>query len=407
VVDPSAFAPALNIAYYLFLEIAERGWKVIGRAVRTRRNQQVRMSGSGSASPTAAGHDIIVIGFSAGGVDPLVRLVAEFPADLAAAIFIVHHFPANSVSALPNIVRRAGLLPADHPAHGERVVPGRIYIAPPNRHMLLGEGRIHLTNGPREHSHRPSIDPLFRTAARAYGGRVVGVLLSGTLDDGTEGLLAIKRHHGVTVVQDPAEALYPSMPNSAIAEVGVDHVEPMGRIGSLLMRLTKAPVAPSGQPDPRAPLNPPDSAAAGTRLLAHGKPPGTPSGLTCPECGGVLWEADDGGFFHYRCHVGHAYTEDSMLVAQAEGVEGALWSAVRVLEEKAELARHHARRSRRRGMQLSAERFEQSVEDAERGSTEIRRLLQRGVGAPPVAAEDAEIVGQTDRESSLSGARER
>ena len=273
--------------------------------------------------------------------------------------------------------------------------------------MLLGEGRIHLTNGPREHTHRPAIDPLFRTAARAYGARVVGVLLSGTLDDGTKGLLAIKRHDGVTVVQDPAEALYPSMPNSAIDEVGVDHVEPVARIGSLLVRLTNEPVAPSGQTNPLAPLDPPDSAAAGTRSLAREKPPGTPTGITCPECGGVLWEADDGGFFHYRCHVGHAYTEDSMLAAQAEGLEAALWSAVRVLEEKAELARHLACRSRRRGMQHSTEHFEQSVQDAERDSTEIRRLLLRGVVAPPVAPEDAEIVRRTNRESSLSGARER
>jgi two-component system chemotaxis response regulator CheB len=230
------------------------------------------MSGSGSASPTASGRDIIVIGFSAGGVDPLVRLMTEFPADLAAAVFIVHHFPAKSVSALPNIVRRAGRLPADHPEHAEQVVPGHIYIAPPNRHMLLGEGRIHLTNGPREHGHRPAIDPLFRTAARTYGPRAVGVLLSGTLDDGTEGLLAIKRHHGVTVVQDPAEALYPGMPNSAIEEVGVDHVEPVGRIGSLLVRLTTEAVAFSAQTNRIPALDPPDPAATGTRLLANEKP---------------------------------------------------------------------------------------------------------------------------------------
>jgi two-component system chemotaxis response regulator CheB len=365
------------------------------------------MSGSGSANPTASGRDIIVIGFSAGGVDPLVRLMAEFPADLAAAVFIVHHFPAKSVSALPSIVRRAGRLPASHPEHGEQVVPGRIYIAPPDRHMLLGEGRIHLTNGPREHGHRPAIDPLFRTAARTYGGRVVGVLLSGTLDDGTEGLLAIKRHGGLTVVQDPAEALYPGMPNSAIEEVGVDHVEPVGRIGSLLVRLTTEPVALSDQTDPLAALDPPDSAAAGSRSLAQEKPPGTPSGLTCPECGGVLREADEGGFFHYRCHVGHAYSEDTMLVAQAQGLEAALWAAVRALEEKAELARHLARRSRRRGMHRSAERFEQSVEDTERGATELRKLLLRGVAEPPIAPEEAELVRQSDQAGSLSGARGR
>ena len=360
------------------------------------------MSGSASASPTASGRDIIVIGFSAGGVDPLLRLMTEFPADLAAAVFIVHHFPAKSVSALPSIVRRAGRLPASHPEHGEQVVPGRIYIAPPNRHMLLAEGRIHLASGPREHGHRPAIDPLFRTAARTYGARVVGVLLSGTLDDGTEGLLVIKRHHGVTVVQDPAEALYPGMPNSAIAEVGVDHVEPVARIGSLLVRLTTEAVALADQASPLAALDPPDPAAAGTRSLVHGTPPGVPSGLTCPECGGVLWEADQGGLFHYRCHVGHAYSEETMLMAQAQGLEAALWTAVRALEEKAELARHLARRSRRRGLHRSAERFEQSVEDAERGSTELRKLLLRGVAGPPIAPEEAEIAEQ---ESSLFGAR--
>jgi two-component system, chemotaxis family, protein-glutamate methylesterase/glutaminase len=364
------------------------------------------MSGSGSAGSTASGHDIIVIGFSAGGVDPLIRLVAEFPVDLAAAVFIVHHFPANSISALPSILRRAGPLRADHAEDGERVLSGRIYIAPPNRHMLLGEGRVHLSTGPREHNHRPAIDPLFRTAARTYADRVVGVLLSGTLDDGTEGLLAIKRHHGVTVVQDPAEALHPSMPNSAIHEVGVDHVEPVGRIGSLLVRLTGETVPRSGQASPTGPLDPPDPAAVGTRSRAHGKPPGTPSGLTCPECGGVLWEADDGGLLHYRCHVGHAYSEDSMVAAQAQRLEAALWTAVRVLEEKAELARHLARRSRRRGMERSAGRFEKSIEAAETGSTELRALLLRGVSAPPVDPEDAELAQQNDEESSRSGSRQ-
>jgi two-component system chemotaxis response regulator CheB len=307
------------------------------------------MSGSESAGSTASGHDIVVIGFSAGGVDPLIRLVAEFPADLAAAVFIVHHFPANSISALPSILRRAGPLRADHAEDGERVLSGRIYIAPPNRHMLLGEGRVHLSTGPREHNHRPAIDPLFRTAARTYADRVVGVLLSGTLDDGTEGLLAIKRHHGVTVVQDPAEALHPSMPNSAIHEVGVDHVEPVHRIGSLLVRLTGEPVPRSGQASPAGPLDPADPAAVGTRSLAHGKPPGTPSGLTCPECGGVLWESDDGGFLHFRCHVGHAYSEDSMVAAQAQRLEAALWTAVRVLEEEAELAQQNDEESSRSG----------------------------------------------------------
>ncbi|HEX3233207.1 MAG TPA: chemotaxis protein CheB [Gemmatimonadales bacterium] len=361
------------------------------------------MSGSGTTGSTASGHDIVVIGFSAGGLEPVIRLVAEFPLELPAAIFIVHHFPANSISALPGILGRAGPLPAEHAEDGEPVVPGRIYVAPPNRHMLLEAGRVHLSTGPREHNHRPAIDPLFRTAARTYADRVVGVLLSGTLDDGTDGLLAIKRHHGVAVVQDPAEALHPSMPNSAIQEVGVDHVEPVSRIAPLIVQLSREPAAHAGRTDPLAPLDPPDPAATGTRSLAGDKPPGKPSGLTCPECGGLLWESEDGGFLHYRCHVGHGYSEDSLVAGQAQRLESALWAAVRALEEKAELARHLARRTRRRGMLRSAKRFEQSIEDADRGSSEIRALLLEGVSAPPVDPADAELARRPARETSGSG----
>jgi two-component system chemotaxis response regulator CheB len=361
------------------------------------------MSGSGTAGSAVSGHDIVVIGFSAGGVEPLVRLVAALPVELAAALFIVHHFPANSISSLPGILRRAGPLPADHAEDGERVVPGRIYVAPPNRHMLLGEGRVHLSTGPREHNHRPAIDPLFRTAARTYADRVVGVLLSGTLDDGTDGLLAIKRHHGVTVAQDPAEALHPSMPNSAIQEVGVDYVEPVERIGPLLVRLSREPVRGPGGTNQFAPLAPPDPAAVGTGALAKHAPPGRPSGLICPECGGALWETDNGGFLHYRCHVGHGYSEDSLVVLHGERVEAALWTAVRALDEKAELARRVAQRARRRGMQRSAERSEQSIEAAERGSSEIRALLLRGISSPPVDPGDAELARQPDRAPMASG----
>jgi two-component system chemotaxis response regulator CheB len=189
------------------------------------------------------GHDIIVIGFSAGGVDALVRLVQGLPSNLPAALFVVHHFPASAVSVLPSILSRAGALPATHATDREPIECGRIYVAPPDRHLLLNNGRILVTRGPRENGHRPAIDPLFRTAAKAHGSRVIGVLLSGTMDDGTAGLMAIKRSGGMVVVQDPRDALYGGMPASAIEQVEVDHIVPASDLAPLLIRLVNEPGA--------------------------------------------------------------------------------------------------------------------------------------------------------------------
>ena len=221
------------------------------------------------------GRDIVVVGFSAGGMDPLMQLVAVLPPDFPASIFVVHHFPAQSVSALPSILNRAGPLHASQPPDGERIRPGRIYAARPNRHLLLWDGRIRLTIGPREHGHRPAIDPLFRSAARSYGPRVIGVILSGTLDDGTAGLLAVKGAGGVAVVQDPAQAAYPGMPASAIQHVPVDHVVLPSQLGTLVDRLVREPVAEPpdltrgpGAQDAREP------SLVGTAALRGENPPG-------------------------------------------------------------------------------------------------------------------------------------
>jgi two-component system, chemotaxis family, protein-glutamate methylesterase/glutaminase len=323
------------------------------------------------------GH-VIVIGFSAGGVEALTRLVADLPRDLPAAVFVVHHFPAESESALPSIVNRAGALPALHPVHGQEVESGRIYIAPPDRHMIIADHRIHLTRGPRENGHRPSIDPLFRSAARTFGARVAGVLLSGTLDDGTVGMMAVKRHGGIAIVQDPEEALY----------VPVDHVLPVREIAQLLTRLTREPVASRKGSQPMLPEDqkPQDPAEIGTMDIESGPLPGPPAPLTCPDCGGTLWELVSGNLVRYRCHVGHAYTSDSMVAAQANVLESALWSALRALEEKAELSRRLAGRIRQRGLERLALRYESAVDDAQRGSDTIRQLLLSGAVQPPEVA---------------------
>ena len=314
----------------------------------------------------------------------MVRLAAGLPRDLPAAVFVVHHFPANSVSALPSILGRAGPLPAVHAVHDEEIEPGRIYIAPPDRHMLIVENRIHLSRGPRENGHRPAVDPLFRTAARELGLRVIGVLLSGSLDDGTVGLMAVKRHGGLTVVQDPGEALYPAMVQSAIERVGVDLVLPVHEIAQLLTRLTREPVASREGESAMLPEEEEvqDPAESGTAAIADGPLPGPPSTLTCPDCGGAIWEQVDGELVRYRCHVGHAYTVDSMIGAQAARVEAALWTAVRALEEKAQLSRRLAERSRKRGLERLAQRYGEAVETAELGSSSIRHLLLNGTADP-------------------------
>ena len=315
----------------------------------------------------------------------MTRLAAGLPRDLPAAVFVVHHFPGNSVSALPNILARSGSLPALHPAHNQQIEPGYIYVAPPDRHMLIIERRIHLTRGPRENGHRPAIDPLFRTAARTFGPRVMGVLLSGALDDGTVGMMAVKQHGGVAIVQDPREALYAGIPESAIQRVAVDHVLTVKQIGQLLTRLSREPVGlqeggqgmlPEDQEDR-------DPAQAGTARIEDGPFPGPPTALTCPDCGGAIWENVSGNLVRYRCHVGHAYTADSMVDAQAAVVETALWTAVRALEEKGELSRKLAERTRSRGLDRLAARYQDAVESAERGSNAIRQLLLSGTAEAP------------------------
>ncbi|MBA4157015.1 MAG: chemotaxis protein CheB [Gemmatimonadetes bacterium] len=235
------------------------------------------------------------------------------------------------MSALPQILSRNGPLPARHPADGERIEPGQIYIAPPDHHLVVKRGHLSLARGPKENSAPPAVDPMFRTAARAYGPGVIGVVLTGTLDDGTAGLMLVKRLGGTAVVQEPTEALYAGMPGSAARNVDVDHVLPLAGIPSCLVRLARQPV------DAFAAFNPgedtPDTPDIAEKIPMTTQPseePGSvPSGFGCPECGGALWEKDADGFRRYRCRVGHGYTGEGLMVEQAEKLEQALWTALR------------------------------------------------------------------------------
>lgn len=344
------------------------------------------------------GHDIIVVGASAGGVEALTTLVRHLPGNLPAAVFVVLHMPPNNPSVLPRILERYSTLEVSPAAHGAAIVPGRIYVARPDHHLLLKPGMIDLSRGPRENGHRPAVDPLFRTASRAYGPRVIGVVLSGNLDDGTAGLLAIKRRSGLAVVQDPDEAMYNGMPGSAVANVAVDHVASIASMGLLLARLVAEPVPDhamelfmsqrNNEPHPPEPKQ--DAAESGTSSSHPAEVAGPPSMFTCPECGGSLWEFKDGELIRFRCHVGHAYTAESMLSEQDQMVESAMWTALRTLEESAALSRRLETRSRHGGHVLSAENFSRRAAEAEERAATIRRALvtDREVVDPPSPTHD-------------------
>jgi len=319
-------------------------------------------------------HDIVVVGASAGGVEALAELAASLPADLPAAVFVVLHVSATGTSALPEILSRHGPLPASHAKDGELVERGRIYVAPPDHHVLLRGGHVHLARGPRENGHRPAVDSLFRSAAREYATRVIGVVLSGALDDGTAGLLAIKSRGGVAVVQETEDALYPGMPCNALEHVHVDHVVAVASMGKLLARLTAEPAG--GPPGPVPAVMTMEVGLEGLSLEAlEGEHPGQPSGFSCPDCNGVLWEIQTGRLQRYRCRVGHAWSPESLLTQQTEALEAALRIAMRTLEERAALSWRLAEPARRRGHSITATRFEEQATEAQQAARLVRNLL--------------------------------
>jgi two-component system, chemotaxis family, protein-glutamate methylesterase/glutaminase len=322
--------------------------------------------------------DIVVVGASAGGVEALTSLVGSLPGDLPASLFVILHVPATGSSALPDILTRHGPLPASHAKDGEPLEQRRIYVAPPDHHLLLRAGHVHLSRGPRENGHRPAVDPLFRSAAWEHAARVVGVVLSGALDDGTAGLLAIKSRGGVAIVQQPEEALYPGMPLNAIEHVHVDHVLPAAAIADALTRLAAEPAVQPASPAPSDMKLEVDVERFSMEALESGNP-GRPSAFSCPDCNGVLWEIQDGGLVRFRCRVGHAWSPESLITQQSEALEAALWVALRSLEERAALARRLAEPARRRGHRITATRWQEQAQEAQQAARLVRQLLlERG-----------------------------
>jgi two-component system chemotaxis response regulator CheB len=325
------------------------------------------------------GHDeappdaVVVVGASAGGVEALRTLVADLDESLDAPVLVVLHV-SHEESALPRILERAGTLPATHATDGEPLVANRIYVAPPDRHLLVHDGRARVVRGPEENGHRPAIDPLFRSAAVRFRNRTVAVVLSGSLDDGAAGSAAVARHGGTVIVQDPADALYPSMPLHAIA---ADHPESVVRLAKMGAAV-KEGVERARRMSVEGSNDDQDAREVEIAELELGSDTGMRLGeespYSCPACGGVLRETPD-DVLRFRCRVGHAFGADSLLHAQSDTVDDALWMALRALQERAELSTRLTKRMRDRGNDRLAARYQQRREEAEKAAVTLRELL--------------------------------
>ena len=328
-----------------------------------------------------AGHDIVVIGGSAGAVEALKRICARLPADFPAAVFVVIHVNPTSRSVLPDLLSRSGKLPARHPRDGEPISRGTVYVAPPDTHMLLRPGHVILRRGPHENRTRPAIDPLFRSAAIAYRSRVIGVVLSGLLDDGSAGLIAIKSCGGVCIVQQPDDAMWPEMPRNALAHDHVDHCVPVAELPELLCRLVRESPGPM-PPVPRNLLLESTIAAQEAIMPTEPLQLGDPSRLSCPQCGGVLNEVIEEGSTRFRCQIGHAFSAETLLAAQHEELERAMESAMRMHRERVVLFRRMQERSEAQSMPHAAARWRAGADESDHAAKLISQAIETLRNAP-------------------------
>jgi two-component system, chemotaxis family, protein-glutamate methylesterase/glutaminase len=327
--------------------------------------------------------ELVVVGTSAGGIEALQQLLQSLPVDFGAAVLIVLHTSYDSPRVLAEILQRSSALPVSYPADGEAIQKKRVYLAPPGAHMIVEGNLLRVIRGPRENRHCPAIDPLFRSAAAHWGRRVIGVILTGMLDDGTAGLMVIRARGGAAIVQDPSTAMFASMPESALQQVPDATVLPLRAIPNALKRLV-------------------DEAMPGENVVEHDRAvpesqlekevkiaefqmaeiedehrSGNPSQFACPDCGGVLWELEDETFLRFRCRVGHAFTARHLGAEQRQAVETALWSALRALEERGSLYKTMAQRAVGREHLATSRRFEENAANAHENARVLREFLLR------------------------------
>ncbi|RZK78165.1 MAG: chemotaxis protein CheB [Pedobacter sp.] len=282
---------------------------------------------------------VVVIGASAGGLDALVQLASQFGPEFPAPVLIVQHIsPDASGNVLLSELRKTSKLECKHAVQGESIKAGCIYLAPSDHHLLVhGDGRLQVTRGAQENRYRPSIDPLFRSAAVGFGNRLIGVILTGYLDDGTSGMVAIQRCGGKCIIQDPEDAKYPDMPLNAINQLDADYILPVSEMGSVLLQLTSATIKAKKNVAPKDILV---EAKIAERILSDldaVNSLGEQVPFNCPGCGGVLWKIGANQELRYRCHTGHAYTYKSLLAEQTSKIEETMWTALRMFEERRNL----------------------------------------------------------------------
>ena len=321
-------------------------------------------------------HHVITIGTSAGGVRALKTLISQLPPDFTATIFIVLHLSGEVASNLPTVLAKVTRLPVAFAKDKAKIEPGRIYLAPPDFHLIVKPNRIRVIRGPRENRMRPAIDPLFRSAAVAYRSYATGVILTGMLDDGTAGLQAIKACGGMTIVQDPADAAYSSMPKSAIANVEVDRIVPLIDIAKILLeRVRQIPAIVEEIPTDlllEAPIT--QNAITEPKIMAK---IGQPVAHSCPSCGGPLWQIGNNNHLRYRCHVGHAFTGRTLVEEQSEATEKALWIALRTLEERSRLLKNMSDRYAKNGAIALAKTHQERAQEAAEHAISIRNLIRQ------------------------------
>jgi two-component system, chemotaxis family, protein-glutamate methylesterase/glutaminase len=321
--------------------------------------------------------NLVVVGASAGGVEALQRLAGGLPRDFPAAILVVLHVPATAYSALPAILNRAGPVRARHAEDGDTLEPGQILVAPPDHHLIVYDGAVTLSRGPQENGHRPAVDVLFRSAARAKGSNVVGVVLSGALDDGAAGMVAVAQRGGGCLVQSFEDALYDSMPRAAMAATPSAVPVSMADMPTVLTELLYESTEPQASPPSELMKQEAAMADLDPQTMHEPDRPGTPSGFGCPECHGALFEITEGPLTRYRCRVGHAWSPESLVARQTIDLESALWMALRSLEERAALSRDLSGRASGRGYDLTGDRFTSGADEALKAAEVLRDLIAR------------------------------
>ena len=322
-----------------------------------------------------SGRDIVVIGASAGGVEALRTLIPRLPADLPAAVFVVLHIPPTAPAVLPRLIAKHSAMQVGHATDGALIEHGRVYMAPPDRHLLVKRKHVSLVHGPRENGVRPAIDPLFRTAARAHGARVVAVLLSGTLDDGVAALEIVRRRGGVVAAQDPEEALFGSLPKNAIDRDLVDHVCTLDELATLIERLACEPLPATAESLMSGTENDEQDPLELATRVPGSEPRGELTPHTCPECQGSMWVQQVEGYARFQCRVGHAYSEEFMVTEKSAAVEAAMWTALTAIEEHIALTRRMEERAREAGSAIRAELYGSRAADLDRQAHVLRDVL--------------------------------